>query len=287
MLASVLSYPAWLENLNHYSNLLLVVLSAVSVGITIVYVVLTRKNLKEFQRSIRQERAAKHLDDIKEHVASPILDWVNLVQQTLGGTGSYNLLRLEQPDSRIRQPFESHPAHFPMNGFHAQIYSDAIQKHFPNELAQYDSFRNALNSLLDDVVEFARTSCESLWKTTKLSPPNVFDRTVPFVSFEEIVQAWLRFAVCGLKPDYSFQSASANRKGLFIQGNINALASDIEESIAVWLPDVFKRLDERWKFEKFGSRVARTLTDAESLRVAMLDIQFAQNLRGECKYLGY
>src|SRR3984885_8761539 len=102
MIASVLSYPVWLENLNHYSNLLLVVLTAASVGTTIAYVVLTRKNLKEFQRSIRQERAAKHLDDIREHVVSPIHNWVEVVSQTLAGTGSYNLLRLEQLDSKVR-----------------------------------------------------------------------------------------------------------------------------------------------------------------------------------------
>jgi len=280
------SYPTWLEFLNHYSNLLLVILSLASVVTTIVYVVLTRKNLIAFQRSIRREREAKHLDDIREHVVSPIVGWIGLVYETLSGVGSYNLVKLQRSDAKPQEPFEICSMTFPMLDFHAQLYSDAIQKHFPKELPKYESFRNVLSSLLDDIAAFGRTCCEELWQTTELRPPNVFDRTIPFVSFEEIVQAWLRFGVCGLEPGYSCQGGTGNARGLFMQGNSVALATDLEENITVWLPKTFKLLNERWKHEKLGNRVAETLRDAELLRVAMLDIHFAQSLCGDCKYLG-
>jgi hypothetical protein len=280
-------YPTWLEFLNHYSNLLLVILSLASVVTTIVYVVLTRQNLVAFQRSIRREREAKHLDDVREHVVSPIVGWIDVVFATLSGVGSYHLIKLQRSDTSPREPWQICSTTFPIVEFHAQLYSDAVQKHFPRELTKYDSFRNVLGALLDDIAAFGRSCCEELWKATELPPPNVFDRTIPFVSFEEIVQAWLRFAVCGLEPVFFCQGGTDNARGLFMQGNPVAMATDLEENITVWLPRAFRLLDDRWKHEKLGSRVAETRRDAELLRVTMLDIHFAQNLSGDCKYLGF
>ena len=276
-----LLYSGFLEALNHYSNLLLVI-------VTVVYVVLSWKNLRAFQRSVQIERESKHLDEIKAVVASPILNWINEVEAPLKGVGSRCLVSVQTQDGTdTPSPFQITVTSIPIQGLSEQLYADAMTKHFPDQLKEYDSFRRIVDQLMNDVALLGRECCEELWKTTRLPPPKVNDRSGNFVDFERLVQGCLRFAVCGLKPVYYFQdSMVSGSRTARVQNVQEAVATGSEENMKDWLPEAIEFVESRWRQSKMSDRITRTLQDAESLRGRIRDIGFMQLLPGTCKYVG-
>ncbi len=62
--------------LNDYANLLLVITNLVLVIITAVYVWLTWHSLKALREGSLREREALHLQEIKDSVIQPIVEWI-------------------------------------------------------------------------------------------------------------------------------------------------------------------------------------------------------------------
>jgi hypothetical protein len=89
---------ALLDWVNRYANLLLAI-------ITVVYVYLTAKTLKVLERSNLREREAQHLIDIKRHVVSPILQWLDfgVVGRLRGRDDPVGIMYALGYDSRFRQ----------------------------------------------------------------------------------------------------------------------------------------------------------------------------------------
>src|ERR1019366_8236828 len=76
---------SFLQILNPYANLLSAFITFLLLGLTAVYVVLTWRNLKVFERTSLHEHRLRHLEDIKRLVAVPIREWFEQVLRALEG----------------------------------------------------------------------------------------------------------------------------------------------------------------------------------------------------------
>ncbi|MGH9708298.1 MAG: hypothetical protein ACRD5R_16205 [Candidatus Acidiferrales bacterium] len=282
MIACHLTYPAWLEAFNHYSNLLLVV-------VTLAYVVLTWRSNRALRESQSRVARSHHLEDIKANVVTPLLNWLEEAISCLSAIGTRYLTDV-QPISdshNISIGYRLCPRRIQVENLSGELLDDASEHHFPEELSQYKAFQQVLENLFDDIYEFSNECCEEIRRFVALPHLTSINRNGKFESIEELVHACLLPILAGVEPFFNLRGASPDaEKAVFIHTYPAAIAADSEENIKRWLPEAIQLIKDQWKAKKFPRRIADMKEDAASLRGAVQSVGFMQEIPGNCKYIG-
>jgi hypothetical protein len=274
--------PGFIESLNHYSNLLLVIITA-------IYAWLTWKSLNALQRSNLLEREAKHLDDIKMSVSTPILLRISEILEIINGERNIVIVR----DARLDAPEGITPerayqiCRVSMNpNYSYGLYQDARKHHFQDQLNKFESFTKIFETLLIDIAEFGRACCDEMYKVVGLPSAGINDRRGTFIDYESFFQVCSRYLLFGLPPEFSVDIEGKDFSTISSQYNQNVIARDLSSNMSWIVPKLTDLVETRWRESGFRERISRTREDAESVRTAIQDIQFTLALSGKCKYVG-
>lgn len=289
--------------LNQYANLLLAV-------ITTAYVWLTWRSVKALRQASFREREARHLQEIKDNVAQPILSWI---EGTIGHRftgGSPEILTAEggfdaiprQMSHTVDDPFTARHHLTTPGGLETPdplttwesteagriskfLYHHAKRDHFPKELGTFDPFLEEVRNVAGDLVSFANECSKCVTSPEIPQAARFADEN----SMPEVASPWQLVAECirsflqgknnpdiqeqHVPPFYSFH------------GTLNRLIvkSTQREKPQRWLKSSSEEMRKRWESSDLPKRVANLLSTAESVRQSMQHILFTHSLDVDCE----
>lgn len=267
----------FLDWLNRYANLLLMIITA-------VYAYLTWKTLKALERSSLRDREAKHLADIKAQVVAPILQWLDLsiVEKLRGRHDPVVIMTAIGHEPSLRAPRQLYPPNLQMvEGFSPDLYEHATQDHF-SQLRKYKAFREMVEQLFGTLAEFGNKCCAEMQKSTSL-PPYDGDDTKNSVHCEDVVQFCLRTIVGGNEPRF-YTNSEHGFTTVTTMYSSQAIARGPDEEVRKWLDQSKELIAKSWGDARLRERVQRTLDDAEKLRDTIRQIELTYALK-PCKYV--
>ncbi len=275
LMSWIASFVDWL---NRYANLLLVVITA-------AYAYLTWKTLKVLERSNLREREAQHLADIKSQVVSPILQWLELsIMERLRGRGDPVIIMYAIGyEPSLRAPRQLYPANLQIDSLSQDLYEHAMREHF-TQLRKYKDFREIVEQLFGALADFGNKCCADIQKLTSL-PPFDGDGGKNFVNCEGAVQFCLRAIIGGHEPKFYPRSAQTGITVVTTMFSSDEIARGPDAEIQQWLGDIQKLIEESWNAARLRERVQRTLDDAEKLRDTIRQIELTYALPRSCKYV--
>ena len=289
--------------LNQYANLLLAVITA-------AYVWLTGRSVKALRQASFREREARHLQEIKDNVAQPILSWI---EGTIGHRfvgGSPEILIVEgasdaiprQISHTVDDPFTARrrlPTPRELEGpdplatwestevgrISRFLYHHAKRDHFPKELGAFDPFLEEVRHLTADIISFANerseriTSSEIPWATRSADENSMSEVASPWQLTAECIRSFLQgkndpdIREQHVPPFYSFY------------GTLNRLIvkSTQREKPERWLKHSSEEIRTRWHDSDLPKRVRRLLSTAEGVRQSMQHILFTHSLDVDCE----
>ncbi|HVA17766.1 MAG TPA: hypothetical protein VMV59_08660 [Candidatus Dormibacteraeota bacterium] len=289
--------------LNQYANLLLT-------AITTAYVWLTWRSVKALRQASFREREARHLQEIKDNVAQPILSWI---EGTIGHRftgGSPEILSVEggfdaiprQMSHTVDDPFTAR-RRLPTPGdletpdplatwdsteigrISRFLYHHAKRDHFPNELGAFDPFLEEVRNITAGLVSFANECSEGITSSEFPQAARFADED----SMPEVASPWQLVVECirsflqgknhpdireqHVPPFYSFH------------GTLNRLIvkSTQREKAERWLKPSSEEIRKRWEGSDLPKRVRNLLSTAESVRQSMQHILFTHSLDVDCE----
>jgi len=278
-----------LEALNRYANLLLVFITA-------TYVWLTWRTLKALQRSSQRERELKHLEDIKQHVVRPLIQWLDqeaefklkgnspvlqvktcAVPKANVAIGEWAWDYLRQLDHTLTDSW----------AFSSDLYSHARGVHFPEQMANFEAFLGELRQLGSDFVVFTRECADKIAASTSLRRAAVVDSLPEGADSDSLVEVCLRDLIMGRPvPQLGYQAPAAEALQLNDALIARPLGRGPTERVKDWVEGGVALIQEGWAKRSLGGRIGRLLAVAADVHQALERLEFTYGLPQDCEYIG-
>lgn len=292
------------------ATVVMAVATVVLVIVNIFYAVLVWKSLREAQRASLREREARHLQEIKDNVAQPILLWIEgtIGHRFTGGTPE--ILSAEggidaiprQVSHTVDDPFTARrrlsvltdpQAPDPLATWDSTdtgristfLYNHAKRDHFPEELGAFDSFLEEVRYLTADLVSFAN-ECSKCIATPEIP---YAARFADENSMSEFGSPWQLVVECvrslmhrETRPYFFEQHAPPFHTFYGTQTRVIAKGTDLDK-IKRWLDSGAGEIHNRWKASDLPKRVENLLSTAERVRQNMQHILFTHSLDVDCE----
>lgn len=271
-----------LDWLNRYANLLLVVITA-------VYAFLTWQTLAAMKRANSLQQRARHLDRIKQSVASPILNWLtNEVAGLLTGTTREPVhLVYENP----AQPGGQRPNRFAQDeltvfNLDLQLFDDTLHSHFHKQLENFNGFNHSLRELLTSFLHFAERSRQEVEKDRSLPPHDGTANQQRFADCPTTIRVYLRDLISG---ETSAINLRGNPGGIAVlespySGGFTLAMAPYAE-LAAWLERFKRSVNGFWQASGLPERVGIARNERAALCDLIGQIDITETLPGNCKYV--
>jgi hypothetical protein len=279
----------FLDWLNRYANLLLVL-------VTGAYVWLTWQNIRALQRASLRERELRHLDDIKQYVIRPLIDWIDseAVRKLTGqnpliqvksrpvpnrtkalGEWSYDYPR--QLESTLEEP----------RGISSSLLSHARKMHFHAQLTEFEAFRKTVAEVAFDCAALARGCADRSASSTSLRRAALEGREPESADSDTLVQICLRDIILGHpKPQVGFQSTDGGILLVTDGYTGGAIARGPTEGVRSWAESGVARIQDEWVRSGLQGKIEALLKAAANVRETLEATEFTYALREECEYVG-
>ncbi|MFL6436606.1 MAG: hypothetical protein ACJ71Q_03425 [Terriglobales bacterium] len=295
---ALLPSNSMLELLNHYANLLSVVVTLLLLGLTAAYVLLTWRNLKAFERASFHEHRLRHLQDIKQNVARPVVAWLaDRVIPALKGHMTEKIvivrsvpIRRSRPE--IGQPSYDYgrqlgPAILIPETLASDLFNDARENHFGRRLAKLEEFNRKLETLIADLVAFARACADDIAAKTSLPRTSSFSTVADFADADYFVQSCLRDLIGGEHPNFATTRASTSALEIADRYATNdVVARGPSAPLLAWVNESATYMAEKWANSPIQEALAYQLRDAKEVVQSIGAIDLTYSLPGDCDYVG-
>ncbi len=281
-----------LKSLNENANLLLVI-------ITTVYVWLTWRTLKALQRASLRDRELRHLEDIKQHVVRPLIQWLNdEAVARLKGTNLFVQVRTVQvlrPNAAFGEPLYDFPRKLEHTLSEPRAISHDLLRHskelhFAQELGKFEEFLTAMRKLADDSATFARKCADLVAASTSIRRDAVAGKpSEQAVDSDYFVEVCLRDLLLGKPiPKVSITPSSDGTVGVEVYDAYvhRLLGKGPRELLTAWVKGGADLLREQWKGSGTPERIERLLGRATGVRQTLEGLEFTYYLPGDCEYVG-
>jgi len=264
-----------LDWLNRYATLLLVI-------VTCVYVWFTGKTLKTMERANLREPRARHLEDIKQSVATPIAEWIDeQVAKMLNGRQDTIVLKDETAGKRPSRFDMAVPGPQLLN---VPLLSDARTNHFQKELKRFEPFGVLLRDLLSSLVEFAIQARQEVEKDGSLPPHDGSRDPQRFVDCSLTIRCYLRELIGGEASALELRGNPASVLESPYSGGLR-LAAAPYANLNAWLAKFKEVVNGLWHKSGLREGIVKTQSEAEILRADLEKIRLTQALPGDCEYI--
>lgn len=286
--------------LNQYANLLLAL-------ITLIYVLLTWRGLGEARQASLREREARHLQEIKDNVIQPILDWINGTVLDRFTGKSPELLRVSggyegQPRQlchtvddpfRARQPLGAASDSVELNPLAPWestesgripkvLYDEAKRDHFADELREFDRLLDEVTQLAGTFVSIANKCGKDISDSGILPvvPPENENATAewgkPYLLAAECIESFL---LGRNDPKTWIQTVPPFSSLLNAKNEALAKAEQRQQDkLNRWRDFGLEKVRTRWQSDDLQSRVKTVLKDAHSVRGRIDGLRFTHSL---------
>lgn len=299
-----------MQLLNSYAALITALATIFLVLVNILYAVLVWTSLGEAQRASLREREARHLQEIKDSVAQPILSWIEgtIGHRFTGGTPE--ILSAEggidaiprQVSHTVDDPFTARrrlpistdlQAPDPLATWDSTdigristfLYNHAKRDHFPEELGAFDSFLEEVRFLTADLVSFAN-ECSNRIATPEMpyaarfaDENSMSDFGSPWQLVVECIRALMHRET---RPYFFEQHVPPFHTYYGTQTRVIAKGTDLDK-IKRWLESGAGEIHKKWDASDLPKRVENLLSSAESVRQNMQHILFTHSLDVDCE----
>jgi hypothetical protein len=279
----------FLDWLNRYANLLLVL-------VTTTYVWLTWRNVKALQSASLRERELRHLEDMKQYVVRPLIEWIDseAVAKLSGrsplievktipvpkptaplGDWSYDYLR--RLDSDLEEP----------KGISSALLLHTTEAHFRTQLSEFEAFRRTVRQVVSDCVALARDCADRSTSSTSLQRTVADDRVAEAADSDSLVETCLRDILVGRpKPQIGFQSPNAGALEVKDGYSGRIIGKGPEEVVRSWAESGVARVQDDWARSGLREKIEALLCDAANVRRTLEAVEFTYALPGDCEYVG-
>ncbi|MFZ0963122.1 MAG: hypothetical protein WAO35_19840 [Terriglobia bacterium] len=279
----------FLDWLNRYANLLLVV-------VTTVYVWLTWWSVKALKSASLREREVRHLEDIKRYVVSPLIEWIDsqavrklsgqlpliqvktvAVQKASAPLGELTYDYPRELDSTLCEPKE----------ISSGLYLHAKGIHFGTELCQFETLLETARHLVSDIVALAKACADRSSSSTSLQRVPVDGRVISAADSDAFVEICFRDILLGFpKPRIVFHSEDAGV--LRVQDGISGqvLGKGPEQAVRPWAEASVGRVQDEWARSGLQGRIGAFLNDASKVSRTLELVYLTHALPGDCQYVG-
>ncbi len=279
----------FLDWLNRYASLLLVLVTA-------SYVWLTWRNLKALQRVSLRERELRHLEDMKQYVVRPLIEWIDseAIQKLTGrspliqvktvavpkptaplGEWSYDYPR--RLDSALEEP----------KGISSALFLHTREVHFYTQLSEFEAFLRTVRQVVSDLVGLARNCADRSASSTSLQRTLANDRVTEAADSDSLVEICLRDILLGHpKPQMGFQPRDAG--GLEVRDGYSGqiVGKGPEKVVRPWAESGVARVQDEWARSGLRGKMEALLNDAADVHRTLEAVEFTYNLKGDCEYVG-
>jgi hypothetical protein len=279
----------FLDWLNRYANLLLVF-------VTISYVWLTWRNMKALQRASLRERELRHLEDIKQYVVRPLIEWIDSeavgklsgrsplievktmrVPKPTAPLGEWSYDYARRLDSGLEEP----------KGISSALFLHTREVHFHRELSEFEAFLRTVRRVVSDCVALARDCADRSASSTSLQRTLADDRVTEAADSDALVQICLRDILVGRpKPQIGFQSPNAGALQVRDGYSGRIIGKGPEEAVRSWAESGVARVQDEWARSGLREKIEAVLRDAANVRRTLEAVEFTYALPGDCEYVG-
>lgn len=279
-----------LRVLNEYSNLLLVM-------VTVVYVLVNWRMLVALKKSSFREREARHLDDLKEYVCTPIIGWLdNEVMTKLRGRSPFLVDSFEKQAPKVKvsigdDPFErSMEIRGSLGGPDVPalaLYSDAKDSHFSAELGRLEKLRGDLRTFAIDCAAFGRRCADDIASNTNLKRENLMTSNQEGADSDALIVDCISSLMQGAKiPWVRFQIPAPDALEARASSGSRVLARGKADAVRRWLEDSANVVKQRWEGEGFPGRLTDLKCEVDEVRQKLGRLMFTHSLQGDCVFIG-
>ncbi len=300
-----------LHFLNQYANLLLVV-------VTVSYVFLTWRTLKALERASRKDLEVKHLEEIKNLVAEPVLGWLGGILNALGGRPWDNqpLLAIgAEPTPKKEARLDESPWNYrwqirpkatlwepgakenlgSISGtggiWQTAICSDARSRHFRAQMSQLEAFLKEWQAFLSGVATFADNCARKLQGESGLSHmPTDGPGPDQFVNADYFVESCIRQLIGHAPLHFEFPATGAQSELVSVSerssGGRNIAQARDRVLLKGWVETSSEYVRARWQQAGFPERVRQLLEETQKVRQQIESITLTHFLPGSCEYVG-
>lgn len=272
-----------LHALNEYSNILLVI-------VTVVYVIVTWRTLTALKQTSLREREARHLQDIKERVASPLTTVIGEFESQLQGQrpiiGIYETASPRQnpelgsdPYERSRHIRETRAYPFDLSEV---LYSDAKKYHFSDELSQFEEFRADFCAFAADCASFAEKKAAEATLKARAAEGHIA------VNADLLLIEFMSFLMQGLSiPQLDFRQTAPDGREVFgFYDRTNYIARGDQRPVDSWLKASIQCIGASWIEDGLSVRAEQLLRTAKRAQEGIEKIKFTHALWRDCAFIG-
>jgi len=277
-----------LDLLNRYGNLLLVI-------VTTAYVVLTWRNVKALQSASLREREQRHLQDIKQNVAEPLIEWIDSeALAKLSGRSpliQVKTLAVPNPKAPLGEWSFDYLRHLDSTLEEARGVSSALlthtrQVHFRTQLLELEGFERTVRQAVSECVALARGCADRSASSTTLLRTAMDDRVTNAADSDSLVEICLRDILLGRpKPYIGFQSFGAGELQVRDGFSGRIIAKGPEGVARSWAENGVAQVQDEWAKSGLGRKMQALLEDAAGVRRTLEAIQFTYALLEDCEYV--
>lgn len=279
----------FLDWLNRYANLLLVLVTA-------SYVWLTWRNLKALQRVSLRERELRHLEDIKRLVVRPLIEWIDseAIQKLSGRSPLIQVktVAVPKPTAPLGEWAYDYPRRldFMLNepkGISSALFLHAREVHFRTQLSEFEAFVSALRQVCSDCAALGRDCADRSTSSTRLPRFVADDNVAEAADSDSLVEICLRGILLGHpKPQIGFQSPNAGALQVRDVFSGRIIGKGPEEVVRSWAESGVARVQDDWARSGLREKIEALLCDAGNVRRILEAVEFTYALPGDCEYVG-
>jgi hypothetical protein len=275
------------------SELITTVIAGLALVINVVYVALTFMMLRATKRDSLREHRLRHLEDIKQLVARPLIDWLEdtSIPAVDGRQLPINVRDTPIPRSNaelgdVRVDYRRHlePTWHTPPEMQGRLFKHARDVHFPMPLKAFEEFENRQKQFLAEMAALGRECANAIARMTKLTRrsgnagPNTADA-------DNFVAGCFKDFLCELRPQTTRYEPS-DQVFQIQHGYTGTLASGPRVEIEDWWKRADAEVVDRWAKTDMFRRARQLVAEAQVVREHLRELEYTYDLGKDCEYVG-
>ena len=274
------------------SEIITAVIAGLALVFNIVYVGLTFMMLRATRRDSLREHRLRHLDDIKELVARPLIMWLDDTAIPAVDGRQHPIIVKDTPVHRsdaelgdIRVEYRRHlePRWHAPPEMHGRLFKHARDIHFSGPLKAFEEFENRQRQFLAELAALGRQCADAIAAMTTLTRRSG-NSGLNTADADNFVAGCFKDLLCELRPQVIRYDPS-DQIFQIQHGYTGTLASGPRADVEDWWKKADAEVVDRWAQTDMLRRARQLTAEAHAIREHLRELEYTYDLGHDCEYI--